>query len=67
MVPDPVYIGVTDPPSGVTGLLAGAIGYMLGVCALVRPGAPVHRSVVVGQPGTDPRMGGQRVLDVRPA
>jgi uncharacterized protein (TIGR03086 family) len=38
MVPDPVYIGVTDPPSGVTGLLAGAISYMLGVCALVRPG-----------------------------
>ena len=38
MVPDPVYIGVTDPPSGVTGLLAGAISYMLGVCAPVRPG-----------------------------
>jgi len=38
MVPDPVYIGVTEPPSGVTGLLAGAISYMLGVCALVRPG-----------------------------
>jgi uncharacterized protein (TIGR03086 family) len=38
MVPDPVYISVTDPPSGVTGLLAGAISYMLGVCALVRPG-----------------------------
>ena len=38
MVPDPVCIGVTDPPSGVTGLLAGAISYMLGVCALVRPG-----------------------------
>ena len=38
MVPDQVYISVTDPPSGVTGLLAGAIGYMLGVCALVRPG-----------------------------
>jgi uncharacterized protein (TIGR03086 family) len=29
---------VTDPPSGATGLLAGAIGYTLGVCALVRPG-----------------------------
>ena len=38
MVPGPVYISVTDPPSGVTGLLAGAISYMLGVCALVRPG-----------------------------
>jgi uncharacterized protein (TIGR03086 family) len=38
MVPDQVYISVTDPPSGVTGLLAGAISYMLGVCALVRPG-----------------------------
>jgi uncharacterized protein (TIGR03086 family) len=38
MAPDPVYIGVTDPPSGATGLLAGAISYMLGVCALVRPG-----------------------------
>ncbi len=25
-------------PSGATGLLAGAISYMLGVCALVRPG-----------------------------
>ena len=36
-MPDPVYIGVTDPPSGATGLLAGAISYMLGVCALVRP------------------------------
>jgi uncharacterized protein (TIGR03086 family) len=29
---------VTELPSGATGLLAGAIGYMLGVCALVRPG-----------------------------
>ena len=29
---------MTDPPSGATGLLAGAIGYTLGVCALVRPG-----------------------------
>jgi uncharacterized protein (TIGR03086 family) len=29
---------VTDPPSGATGLLVGAIGYTLGVCALVRPG-----------------------------
>ena len=38
MVPDPVYIGVTDPPSGVTGLLAGAISYMLGVCAPIGPG-----------------------------
>src|SRR5271169_3186804 len=38
MVPDPVYIGVTDPPSGATGLLVGAISYMLGVCALVGPG-----------------------------
>jgi uncharacterized protein (TIGR03086 family) len=28
---------VTDPPSGATGLLAGAIGYTLGVCALVGP------------------------------
>jgi len=37
MVPDPVYIGVTDPSSGATELLAGAISYMLGVCALVRP------------------------------
>ncbi len=37
-MPDPVYIGVTDPSSGATGLLAGAISYMLGVCALVRPG-----------------------------
>ncbi len=38
MVPDPFYRGVTDPSSGATGLLAGAISYMLGVCALVRPG-----------------------------
>jgi uncharacterized protein (TIGR03086 family) len=29
---------VTDPPSGAIALLAGAIGYALGVCALVRPG-----------------------------
>jgi len=29
---------VTDPPSGATGLLAGAISYALGVCALVGPG-----------------------------
>jgi uncharacterized protein (TIGR03086 family) len=29
---------VTDPPSGATGLLAGAISYTLGVCALVGPG-----------------------------
>jgi uncharacterized protein (TIGR03086 family) len=29
---------VTDPPSGATGLLAGAIGYMLSVCALIGPG-----------------------------
>jgi len=29
---------VTEPPSGATGLLAGAIGYTLGVCALVGPG-----------------------------
>ncbi len=29
---------MTDPPSGATGLLAGAISYTLGVCALVRPG-----------------------------
>ena len=27
-----------DPPSGATGLLVGAIGYALGVCALVGPG-----------------------------
>ena len=29
---------MTDPPSGATGLLAGAIGYMLSVCALIAPG-----------------------------
>jgi uncharacterized protein (TIGR03086 family) len=29
---------VTDPASGAIALLAGAIGYALGVCALVRPG-----------------------------
>ncbi len=29
---------MTDPPSGAIGLLAGAIGYTLGVCALVGPG-----------------------------
>ena len=29
---------MTDPPSGAIALLAGAIGYALGVCALVRPG-----------------------------
>ena len=29
---------MTDPPSGATGLLAGAISYMLSVCALVGPG-----------------------------
>ncbi len=29
---------MTDPPSGPTGLLAGAISYTLGVCALVGPG-----------------------------
>ena len=29
---------MTDPPSGATGLLAGAISYTLGVCALVGPG-----------------------------
>ena len=29
---------MTEPPSGATGLLAGAIGYTLGVCALVGPG-----------------------------
>jgi len=29
---------VKDLPPGATGLLAGAIGYMLGVCALVGPG-----------------------------
>jgi len=29
---------VTDVPPGATGLLAGAISYTLGVCALVRPG-----------------------------
>ena len=28
---------MTEPPLGATGLLAGAIGYTLGVCALVRP------------------------------
>jgi len=38
MAPDPVYIGVTDPLSGAIGLLAGAISYTLGVCALVGPG-----------------------------
>jgi hypothetical protein len=27
-----------DPPSGATALLAGAIGYALGVCALVASG-----------------------------
>ena len=37
MVPDPVYIGVTEPPSGATGLLAAAISYALAVCALVGP------------------------------
>jgi uncharacterized protein (TIGR03086 family) len=37
MAPDPVYIGVTEPPSGATWLLAGAISYALGVCALVGP------------------------------
>ena len=36
-MPDPVYIGVKDLPPGATGLLAGAISYMLGVCALVGP------------------------------
>ena len=30
-----------DPPSGATGLLVGAIGYALGVCALVGPGEMV--------------------------
>ena len=29
---------MTDVPPGATGLLAGAISYTLGVCALVRPG-----------------------------
>jgi len=29
---------VTELPSGATGLLAGAIGYMLSVCALIGPG-----------------------------
>ncbi len=29
---------MTDPPSGAIGLLAGAISYTLGVCALVGPG-----------------------------
>ena len=29
---------MTEPPSGATGLLAGAIGYTLAVCALVGPG-----------------------------
>ncbi len=29
---------MTDPPSGAIGLLAGAIGYTLGVCALIGPG-----------------------------
>lgn len=29
---------MTDPPSGATALLAGAIRYALGVCALVAPG-----------------------------
>ncbi len=29
---------MTNPPSGATGLLVAAIGYTLGVCALVRPG-----------------------------
>src|ERR1700726_4399621 len=29
---------MTDSPSGATALLAGAISYTLGVCALVRPG-----------------------------
>ena len=29
---------MTDPPSGATGLLAGAISYTLGVCALIGPG-----------------------------
>ena len=29
---------MTEPPSGATGLLAGAISYTLGVCALVGPG-----------------------------
>ena len=29
---------MTDPPSGATALLAGAIRYTLGVCALVAPG-----------------------------
>ena len=32
---------MTDPPSGATGLLAGAISYALGVCALVGPGEMV--------------------------
>ena len=36
-MPDPVYIGVTESPYGATGLLAGAISYTLGVCALVGP------------------------------
>ena len=29
---------MTDPPSGAVALLAGAISYALGVCALARPG-----------------------------
>jgi uncharacterized protein (TIGR03086 family) len=29
---------MTNPPSGATGLLAGAISYALGVCALIGPG-----------------------------
>ena len=29
---------MAEPPSGATGLLAGAISYMLGVCVLVGPG-----------------------------
>ena len=29
---------MTEPPSGATGLLVGAISYALGVCALVGPG-----------------------------
>jgi uncharacterized protein (TIGR03086 family) len=36
-VSGPVYTGVRDLPPGATGLLAGAISYTLGVCALVGP------------------------------
>ena len=34
-----------DTPSGATGLLAGAISYMLGVCAPLGPGVRVDTAV----------------------